>query len=287
MIRLAIVSGKGGTGKTVLTGGIAHCSTRSMVLVDCDVDASNLELLLSPRIMDRRDFYGMDAAYIHPDLCTACGICSEVCRFGATTTNGGVFSIRTRRCEGCGACRLACPSGAVVMRPRVCGEIFYSTTRFGNLVHARLAPGAPNSGLLIAEVKKTAIQRDPDRDLMLIDGPPGTGCPLISTISGTDVVIAVTEPSCSGLHDLERLVRVCRTFRPKIFAVINKWDLSPDISGILRQYCRSEDIPIIGIIPYDEGVMAAVRNGLPVTLSDSPAAEAIRGIWEELARKLW
>ncbi|MFA5294874.1 MAG: ATP-binding protein [Methanoregulaceae archaeon] len=287
MIQLAVVSGKGGTGKTVLTGGIAHCSTRSMVLADCDVDASNLEFILSPRLIDRRNFFGMDAASIDSDLCTACGTCSGVCRFGAVATNGEVFSIRTRMCEGCGVCRLACPAGAVTLRPRVCGEIFYSGTRYGNLVHARLAPGAPNSGLLVAEVRKTAILRNPDSDLMLIDGPPGTGCPLISTVSGTDVVLAVTEPSRSGLHDLERLVRVCRTFRPEIFAVINKWDLDPDISEIIRQYCRSEDIPVIGIIPYDEGVMAAVRNGKPVTASHSPSAEAIQGIWDDLARKLW
>ena len=287
MIQLAVVSGKGGTGKTVFTGGIAHCSIRSMVLADCDVDASNLEFILSPRLIDRRNFFGMDAASIDSDLCTACGICSGVCRFGAVATNGEVFSIRARTCEGCGVCRLACPAGAVTMRPRVCGEIFYSGTRYGNLVHARLAPGAPNSGLLVAEVKKTAILRNPDCALMLIDGPPGTGCPLISTVSGTDVVLAVTEPSRSGLHDLERLVRVCRTFRPEIFAVINKWDLDPDISEIIRQYCRSEDIPVIGSIPYDEGVMAAVRNGKPVTASHSPSAEAIQGIWDDLARKLW
>lgn len=287
MIRLAVVSGKGGTGKTVVTGGIADCCTRSMVLVDCDVDASNLELILSPHIIDRWDFYGMDVAHIDPEVCTACGICSGICRFGAIAPNGEVFSVRTSRCEGCRVCKLACPAGAITMQPRVCGEIFYSCTQYGNLVHARLAPGASNSGLLVAEVKKTAIKRNPDCDLMLIDGPPGTGCPLISTVSGTDVVIAVTEPSRSGIHDLERLVRVCRTLRAGIYAVINRWDLNPDISDMIRQYCSREEIPVVGTIPYDECVMEAVRNGQPVTASDSPAAQAIHAIWDDISMRLW
>jgi MinD superfamily P-loop ATPase len=287
MIRLAVVSGKGGTGKTVVTGGIADICTRSMVLADCDVDASNLELILAPRIIDHWDFYGMDAACIDPSLCTACGICSDACRFGAITRDEEKFTVRTSRCEGCRVCRLVCPAGAVSMQPRVCGEIFYSTTRYGNLVHARLFPGAANSGLLVAEVKKTAIMRNPDCDLLLIDGPPGTGCPLISTISGTDAVIAVTEPSRSGLHDLERLVRVCRTLRAGIYAVINKWDLNPGISDVIRQYCLKEEIPVVGNIPYDECVMEAVRNGRPVTTSGSPASQAIHAMWDDISMRLW
>lgn len=284
MIRLAVVSGKGGTGKTVLTGGIAQIACRSRVMVDCDVDAANLELLLSPRILEQQDFYGMKTASIDPDQCSACGICSDSCRFGAIHGNGKVFFVEPGRCEGCGACRLTCPAGAITMQPRVCGQIFYSDTPYGNLVHARLVPGAANSGLLVAEIKKIALSRNDDCDLMLIDGPPGIGCPLISTITGTDHTLVVTEPSVSGLHDLERVVRVSQGLRTQISVVINRYDLNPRITGAIRAYCRAHNLPVRGEIPYDESVMDAVRAGKPVTEFSSPASGAIRALWTDCTR---
>jgi MinD superfamily P-loop ATPase len=287
MIRLAVVSGKGGTGKTVVTGAIAQICTRSRVMVDCDVDAANLEFLLNPRVLERREFYGMESAYIDPGQCTACGICSDACRFNAITNTGEFFAVVADRCEGCTACRLACPAGAISMQPRVCGEIFYSETPYGNLVHARLTPGAANSGLLVAEIKKIALSRNGDCDLMLIDGPPGIGCPLISTITGTDHVLLVTEPSVSGLHDLERVIRVSQSLRTRISVVINKYDLNPRISGVIREYCQEHGLPVRGEIPYDETVMTAVRNGRPVTDFSSPASRAIRTIWDEISRAVW
>ena len=287
MIRLAVISGKGGTGKTVVTGAIARICTRPRVMVDCDVDAANLELILKPRILERKDFYGMEAACIDPARCTACGICSDACRFDAITINGGTYVVETDRCEGCRVCRLVCPAGAVSMKPRVCGEIFYSETPYGNLVHARLAPGAANSGLLVMEIKKLALSRNGDCDLMLIDGPPGIGCPLISTISGTDHVLVVTEPSVSGLHDLERVVQVSRSLRTQISVVINKYDLNPRMSGAIREFCREQDLVYRGEIPYDEGVMEAVRMAQPVTEYDVPASEAITTIWDDISHELW
>lgn len=287
MIRLAVVSGKGGTGKTVLTGAIAHLCNCPRVMVDCDVDAANLELLLHPRILERKDFTGMEAACIDTTQCTACGICSEACRFDAIRIHGGYYAVETGRCEGCGVCRLICPVGAVSMQPRVCGEIFYSETRYGDLVHARLAPGAANSGLLVAEIKKIALSRNGDCDLMLIDGPPGIGCPLISTITGADQVLVVTEPSVSGLHDLERVVHVSRSLRTMVSVVINKHDLNPRISGTIREFCRKEDLVFRGEIPYDESVMEAVRMARPVTEDRVPAAVAIHTIWDGMSHELW
>lgn len=287
MIRLAVVSGKGGTGKTVFTGAVARICTRPRVMVDCDVDAANLELLLKPEVLERKDFYGMAAACIDPALCTACGICSDACRFDAIRNDHGSFTVDPDRCEGCGVCRLVCPAGAVSMQPRVVGEIFYSQTSYGNLVHARLAPGAANSGLLVSEIKKLALSRNGDCDLMLIDGPPGIGCPLIATITGTDHVLVVTEPSVSGLHDLERVVRVSQSLRTRVSVVINKHDLNSRMSERIREFCRSEGLMYRGGIPYDEGVMEAVRMGRPVTEYPIPASEAITTIWNDISHELW
>ncbi len=287
MIRFAVVSGKGGTGKTVVTGAIAQICIRSRVMVDCDVDAANLELLLNPQILERKDFYGMEAACIDPGICTACGICSDACRFDAISMVNGTFSVDPGRCEGCRVCRLVCPSGAVSMQPRIVGEIFYSQTSYGNLVHARLAPGAANSGLLVSDIKKMALSRNSDCNLMLIDGPPGIGCPLIATITGTDHVMVVTEPSVLGLHDLERVVRVSRSLRTQVSVVINKSDLNSRISGEIRDYCRKKELVFRGEIPYDEAVMEAVRMGRPVTEYDVPASEAIRCIWDNISQELW
>jgi MinD superfamily P-loop ATPase len=282
MIRLAVVSGKGGTGKTVITGAIAHISTCSKVMVDCDVDAANLELLLNPHILERQEFAGMEAALIDPIRCTACGGCSDFCQFDAIGKDGDTYVVRTDQCEGCGVCQLICPSEAIRMRPRVCGDIIYSETPYGNLVHARLVPGAANSGLLVGEIKKIALKRNGGCDLLLADGPPGIGCPLISTVTGMDAVLAVTEPSVSGLHDLERLVRVCRPLRVDMAVVINKCDLHIPVSDDIREFCRRADIPVKGEIPYDESVMVSVRMGKPVTAYDLPAAQAIHSLWDDI-----
>ncbi|MDD1709722.1 MAG: ATP-binding protein [Methanoregulaceae archaeon] len=282
MIRLAVVSGKGGTGKTVITGAIAHVSTCSKVMVDCDVDAANLELILNPKVIERQEFAGMDTALIDQAACTACGICAGACRFDAIKTNGTSFVVCSDHCEGCGVCRYLCPSYAISMRRRVCGEIFYSQTHFGNLVHARLTPGAANSGLLVGIIKKIALERNSDCDLLLVDGPPGIGCPLISTVTGMDAILAVTEPSISGLHDLERLIRVCHPLSADIAVVINKYDLNIPGSDSIRVFCQNAGIPVVGQIPYDESVMDAVRKGRLVTEYDSPAAQAIHSLWDEI-----
>ncbi len=286
MIRLAVISGKGGTGKTMVTAALADINRRSQVLADCDVDASNLELLFTPRRLTTEPFMGLEVARIDPKACRDCGICADRCRFGAIVRRDDAWQVAAMHCEGCGVCAYACPMGAITMEPRACGEIYTSETERGRLAHARLDPGAGNSGLLVHEVKKRANGMAEGCDLQLIDGPPGIGCPLISTISGVDAVLIVTEPSVSALHDLGRLVTVCRRFGVAIFVVINRFDLAEEITQKILAYCEGEDLKVVGMIPFDPQVVEAVRNNRPVTRTDSPAAIAIRDIWANLSQQL-
>jgi MinD superfamily P-loop ATPase len=286
MIRLAVISGKGGTGKTMVTAALADTSGVPQVLADCDVDAANLELLFEPRRLTTEEFQGLTAARIDPALCRDCGICADHCRFSAIVRRDDAWVVDALHCEGCAVCTYVCPVGAVRMEPRVCGEIYTSATDRGDLVHARLFPGSGNSGLLVTEVKRRAIARSGGKDLLLADGPPGIGCPLIATVSGMDAVLAVTEPGVSALHDLERLVVVCRRFRPRIFVVINRFDLAEDICKRIEDYCKQEGIVVAGKIPFDPAVVDAVRNGRPATRSESPATEALRALHDDLFLEL-
>ncbi len=287
MIRLAVISGKGGTGKTMITAALAQLLPGTLVLADCDVDAANLELLLNPKMIRTELFMGMKSAIINPDICIGCGECESHCRFNAIFPEGNIFRVSPLHCEGCAVCTYVCPVQAVSMEPRQTGEVKYSQTERGHLVHARLVPGAGNSGLLAHAVKKMALEQDRDCDLFLIDGPPGTGCPLISTISGVDAVLIVTEPSVSGLHDLKRVVEVCRQFRPRILVAINRFDLDESLTESIRQWCAGEKIPVVGKIPFDPVVIDSVRKGVPVTRArDSPAAQAIQILKTNLEQEL-
>jgi len=287
MIRLAVISGKGGTGKTMITAALADLLPGTLVLADCDVDAANLALLLNPEPICTEPFMGMKSAVIDPAICVSCGECEVHCRFDAVHPEGGAYRVNPIRCEGCAVCVQVCPTQAVVMQPRQTGEIMYSQTDRGHLVHAGLVPGAGNSGLLVHAVKKMALEKDRDCDLFLIDGPPGTGCPLISTISGVDVVLIVTEPSVSGLHDLKRVVAVCRQFRPRILVAINRFDLDESLTESIGEWCAEENIPLVGKIPFDPVVIDSVRQGIPVTRAGvSPAAQAIQILKTNIAQEL-
>ena len=287
MIRLGVISGKGGTGKTMVTAALAHLYKGSQVLADCDVDAANLELILNPTLLRTDPFMGMKSALIDPEACVKCTECEAYCRFNAVDWIGKVFRINPLRCEGCAVCTVVCPVKAITMQPRQTGEIKYSDTSLGHLVHAQLVPGAGNSGLLVHAVKKTALERDGSCDRFIIDGPPGTGCPLISTISGVNAVLVVTEPSVSGLHDLKRVIRVCRQFRPRILVAINRFDLDAFQTGEIEVWCRTENIPLIGKIPFDPAVIDAVRAGIPVTQAGiSPATQAIQILAANLEQEL-
>jgi len=287
MIRLAVISGKGGTGKTMVTAALAHLYAGSLVLADCDVDAANLELILNPTLLCTDPFMGMKSAFIDPAACVKCAECEAYCRFNAVDWTGTVFRINPFRCEGCAVCTSVCPVTAITMQPRQTGEIRYSDTSLGHLVHARLVPGAGNSGLLVHAVKKTILERDGSSNRFIIDGPPGTGCPLISTISGVDAVLVVTEPSVSGLHDLKRVVTVCRQFRPLILVAINRFDLDAFQAGEIEIWCRTENIPLVGKIPFDPAVIQAVRAGIPVTQAGTTlAAQAIQILAANLEQEL-
>lgn len=283
MIRVAVISGKGGTGKTMVTAALAEILPGTLVLADCDVDAANLGLYLSPETTGSEPFMGMKKAMIDPETCTSCDTCREHCRFGAVVAKDGNYQIDPFRCEGCGVCVLVCPAGAVALHDHRAGEVISSRTSRGNLVSAKLEPGEGNSGLLVHAVKARAVRDNPDRDLFLIDGPPGTGCPLISTASGTDAVLIVTEPSVAGIHDLERVVAVCRRFKPRIFVAINRFDLDCGHAKAIEDWCRQQGLIVIGTIPFDPAVLSHAREGIPVTRdSDAPAAQAIRSIAERL-----
>jgi MinD superfamily P-loop ATPase len=287
MIRLAVVSGKGGTGKTVVTAAFAALADRPLLLADCDVEAANLELLVSARWARASPFEGAETAVIDPEKCWGCGRCAELCRLDAITVGDGAVAVcEPRDCEGCGLCERVCPNGAITLQLRISGAVLRSSTGYGPLSHARLYPGSGNSGLLVQTVKHQAEKHPGSADLLLIDGPPGTGCPLISTVGGTDAVVVVAEPSRSGLHDLGRVVRVCRRFGLRIFAVINRWDLDPGITAEIGDECAARGIPVLGRIPFDPAVIEAVRAGRPVTGTDSPAARALADCWETLRREL-
>ncbi|MCQ8893476.1 MAG: ATP-binding protein [Methanolinea sp.] len=284
MIQVAVLSGKGGTGKTVMTGALAEVLPGKKVFADCDVEAANLALLLSPRERVRLPFFGLKKATIEQELCVACGLCVHACRFGAIRAGtGGLFSVDPVRCEGCGVCAGICPEKAIVLQENQDGEIIVSDTDLGPLVYAELKPGSGNSGLLVHEVKKAAQKEVRDHDLVLIDGPPGIGCPVISTMSGIDIAVIVTEPGIAAMHDLRRLVTVSRGFSLSLYAIINRADLHEGYARTIERFCAGEGIPLLGKVPFDPTVLAAVRKGVPVTRYGSPAAVALREIGAKLA----
>jgi len=279
MKKLAVISGKGGTGKTMMTGALATLASGRIALADCDVDAANLEILLSPEMISSEPYYGQKVSFIDNDLCIWCGSCKDSCRFDAIVYENDRFRVNPQKCEGCAVCTIVCPAGATSMISQEKGRIFLSKTSIGLLAHARLNPGSGSSGLLITEVRKLIDRNAGDADLLLIDGPPGIGCPLIATVSGVDAVLVVTEPSRSGLHDLQRVIRVAEDFGVDVYVAINRYDLEEDVSAEITDYCTEIGVKIVGRIPFDSNVIRAVRNMEPVTVYDTPAASAIKELW--------
>lgn len=286
MKQVAVVSGKGGTGKTVVTGSLAALLSGEIVIADCDVDAANLALLLGPEDICTEPFTGMDRALIDPLRCTRCGLCMESCRFDAIIREESLVRVNQPKCEGCTVCREVCPVDAVTMEPYVCGEIHTSRTRFGPLVDGALSPGNGNSGLMVHRIRKIGREIAPGTPLLLIDGPPGIGCPLISAVTGCNLVILVTEPGSSGRHDLERLVTVCRSLRCRMVMIINRADLVPAGRCLLQRAAREWEIPIIGEIPLDPVVTRATRGHEPFVLTDGPAARVMQSVARTLREVL-
>lgn len=289
MKQLLILSGKGGTGKTTVAGAFAALAGPS-VLADCDVDAADLHLILAPEQEVSHDFHALPKAEIDPAQCSGCGSCAARCRFGASLLQAdGKYQIDPFRCEGCRACVAACPTGGISLRDRAAGQWFLSRTRFGPLVHARLRPGEENSGKLVTQVRRTAseVAAAEGHDLIIIDGPPGIGCPVIAALTGVDLVLVVTEPTVAGQHDLERVVQLIRHFKLPLKVVVNKWDLHPQGTTALERYCNAAGITLAGRIPFDPELVAATAAGLPATEGKSgPGAQALRSLWESVAGTL-
>ncbi len=318
MKQLVILSGKGGTGKTSVAAAFAHLLSLDgapfrTVLADADVDASNLELVLSPKIISREDFWGGQFAKIDGDTCTGCGICEEVCRFDAVWDSGKLVNWETGKlgnqstnlptsqspnipiidpiaCDGCAACVYQCPVDAITMHDQVVGEWFRSESRYGPLFHAALGAAQENSGKLVTLVKQQArlLALDEDYDLVLVDGPPGIGCPVISATSGADLALIVAEPTASGVHDMHRVLETTAHFDVPALVCINKADIYPKGATEIEDFCREEGIFVVGKIPFDTAVTKAMVQGYPVTLylPGSPSSQALRNIWAEVASKL-
>jgi MinD superfamily P-loop ATPase len=288
MRELVVLSGKGGTGKTSLTASFAVLA-REPVIADCDVDAADLHLVLSARVKRREEFRAGHEAVIRSPRCTGCGLCGELCRFDAvrTETEGSErprFSIETSACEGCGVCVRFCPEGAIDLRERTSGEWYISDTRCGPMVHARLGIAAESSGKLVTLVRQQArgMAEREGRELLLVDGPPGIGCPVIASLTGASMALVVTEPTLSGEHDLERVLVLARHFGVPAAVCVNKWDLNPEMTARIESGAEAMGAGNAGRVRYDRGVTAAQMRGRAVVETEAPSGDDIRDVWNTL-----
>ncbi|HOD54519.1 MAG TPA: ATP-binding protein [Candidatus Cloacimonadota bacterium] len=286
MKQLLILSGKGGTGKTTVAGAFIKIS-QAKAYADCDVDAPNLHLLMSQHVNpEQKDFYGLDKAIINQESCAACGLCAQYCRFDAIQKNGKVYQVDSFACEGCGLCDEICPVKAISMTPCVVGNLkmYKAKDVFST---AQLKMGNGNSGLLVSEVKKQMKNNKPENThLAVIDGSPGIGCPVIASLSGVDMVLIVTEPSLSGMSDLDRIVKTTHKLQVKPAVCINKYDTNQQISNKIKDYCEKEGILFTGMIPYDNMVIKAVNQGRSIMDYECEAREAIKKVYQNTIKHI-
>lgn len=295
MKELVVISGKGGTGKTSVVASLAFLA-KSAVIVDCDVDAADLHLVLQPQVVRREDFTAGSKARIKPGHCTACGKCEELCRFDAIWFDGPgngrilkTFRIDPIACEGCGVCFDFCKENAIAFEPAVCGQWFVSQTRCGPMVHAQLGVAAENSGKLVTQLRRAAQQvaTENRRDLLLSDGSPGIGCPVIASLTGASLALFVVEPTTSGQHDFLRVAQLTMQLGVPGIMAVNKADLNEEVTSNLEQLARERGIDVAGRIPYDRAVtQAQIARKTVVEASDGPAAGAIRRLWIEVEKRL-
>jgi MinD superfamily P-loop ATPase len=285
---LVVISGKGGTGKTSIAASFAALANNP-VIADCDVDAADLHLIFTPQIRERHEFRGGHEAVIRSDDCTGCGLCLSNCRFGAVGMNGGGpnaarYFIDPIACEGCGVCVRFCPEKAVDFPERLCGEWMISDTRCGPMVHARLGTAAENSGKLVSIVRREArrLAEKENCSIVIVDGPPGIGCPVIASITGADFVLVVTEPTVSGAHDMERVLSLARHFNIPAAVCVNKWDINPEMAENIEKKAIKANATVFGRIRYDTGVNAAQILNKAVVEINTSCNEDIRKIWNQV-----
>lgn len=285
MRELVVISGKGGTGKTSIVASFAALA-ENKVMADCDVDAADLHLLLEPTVTHRQEFRSSKSALIDLGRCVQCDKCRQVCRYDAITEDYVVDKIA---CEGCGVCVYFCPEKAIELRENVSGQWFISNTRFGPLVHARLGVAEENSGKLVALVRQNAkvLAQKEGLDLILVDGAPGIGCPVISSITGASAVLVVTEPTPSGIHDMKRVVDLAAHFRIPTFVCVNKFDLNPELTAQVEEFCRQRRLKLLGRIPYDIVVTKAMVQGKTVVeYSSGLVAKELERLWRQIGYEL-
>ena len=281
MKQILVLSGKGGTGKTILTASFASLA-KNKVIVDCDVDAADLYILLKPEIKKRHDFIGGKVAIIDKNLCIKCGQCKSVCRFEAITDD---LQIDAVGCEGCGFCSQVCPVGAIKMLDNISGEWFISKTKYGDFVHAKLGIAEENSGKLVAKIRDEAkkLAEAKKADYVIIDGTPGIGCPVMASLAGIDLAVIVTEPTVSGIHDMKRVIELTKHFKITAKVVINKFDLNLENCEKIKALCDENNIEILGQIPFDKIVSKSIVMCLPlVEYKDGKVSQEIKDIWNKI-----
>jgi len=284
MPEIVVISGKGGTGKTSLTAAFAHLAAHK-VICDLDVDAPDLHLLLRPEHQQVEEFYSGHKALIEPTRCEGCGICLEKCQYQAVRQEGDLFTVDPLKCEGCKVCVHFCPARAIDFPESHCGRWYVSNTRFGPMVHAQLFPGEENSGRLVALLrqKARAMAKEQGLELILCDGAPGIGCPVISSLAGTDLAVAVTEPTPSGRHDLERVVELCGHFRIPVGVIINKHDLNAEETAGIEGFCADRGLTLLARLPHDPAVTEAMVHGQTITeYVPDGLAETVRQTWRKI-----
>ena len=285
MKQLTVISGKGGTGKTSITAAFASL-TKNAVFADCDVDAADLHLILKPNVKKTIGFHGLKIASINKENCTKCMKCYKHCKFDAIDED---INIMKESCEGCGVCEYVCPADAIKMVDRDSGFSYISETRFGPMAHAMLKTAEEASGKLVTVVRNNAkkLAEEKKKDLIIIDGPPGIGCPVISSITGVDLVLIVTEPTLSAIHDLERIIGVADHFKISAVVCINKYDINLDNSKEIENYCKDNNINIVGKLPYDTIVTEAmIQEKNVIEYSKNDFSKGLADMWNNIQERL-
>ncbi len=277
MKKLLILSGKGGSGKTTVAAAFIDF-LNIKALADCDVDAPNLHLVMNMESEpEKKDYYGLQKSTIDTEKCVSCGVCMENCRFGAISLKDGEYIVDEYSCEGCGVCSFVCPSGAAALFDDKAGDqMLYKEERVFST--AQLKMGRGNSGLLVSEVKKDLYNSAEGAALAIIDGSPGIGCPVIASVTGVDLVLVVAEPSLSGIHDMERVLKTAEILGVKAAVCVNKHDVSPESTEKIKEICKSKDIAFVGCIPYDKSASKAINEGKSLAFVDCPASAAIKAV---------